>query len=543
VFRRPWLRAWFVLLCLVVLGAQVAAQVIVEFGDIQGHGSESFIRALLFGGIIDMTEDRRFQPDIPVTRLDFAVWAARALELTTPEVSQPPFTDWGTIPEANRPQVAAIRAADLIRGFPDGSFGPTRGLRRVEMALILGRYLVRLGVKADPRFFHLFADGAQVPAWAAEASAAVRTRVFLARPVMPGAPGRFAPDEPVTRAEAAELVVRFRDIVQELAPIKKAPITPPAVLPRALVLVYYVNTDAAYRHLQEFGDQIDILVYVSYVLRGDGRLVGIDSPRTMAWGAARGRPIVAKLGNHDRSVNRELLNDPAARRRAVDGVRELMARGYSGVDLNFENVDPADRDAYTSFVAEVAAALRPQGYLVVASVPARTAAMLRQHWATAYDYAGIGRSVDFLMVMTYDQHHRTSPPGPVGALNWAEQVIQFAVSQVPSAKVLLGIPAYGYQWPDGGGPATAIFARSAINRAREANVPLAPCPVTAELTFRYRHPERGTWYRVWVTEPQGLGMKLGLIDRHNLGGLGMWRLEFEPPEYWQEFRRALWPRR
>ena len=541
--RRPWLRAWIVLLCLLALGARVTAQAMVEFGDIRGHGSEPFIRALLYGGIIDMTDDRRFRPDVSVTRLDFAVWTARALELTPPEIPQPPFTDWGAIPEANRSQVAATWAADLIRGFPDGSFQPTRGLRRVEMAVLLGRYLVRLGVKADPRFFHLFADGADVPAWAVEASAAVRTRVFLARPGTPGAPGRFAPNELVTRAEAAEIIVRFRDVVQGLAPIEKAPITPPAVLPRALALVYYVNTNAAYRHLQEFGDHIDILVYVSYVLRGDGRLVGIDSPRTMAWGAARGRPILAKLGNHDQSANRQLLNDPAARRRAVDELLELMTRGYSGVDLNFEDVDPADRDAYTSFVAEVAAALRPQGYLIVASVPARTAAMLRQPWARAYDYAGISRSVDFLMVMTYDQHHRTSPPGPVGALNWSDQAIRLAVSEVPSAKVLLGIPAYGYQWPEGGGTATAIFARSAIARAREFNIPLVPCPVTAELTFRYRHPDRGTWYRVWVTEPQGLRMKLGLIERYNLGGFGMWRLEFEPPEYWQEFRRALMPRR
>ncbi|MDQ7794769.1 MAG: S-layer homology domain-containing protein [bacterium] len=533
-----------VLASLVLAAATPAgAEVIIEFSDIRGHNSEIYIRALLYGSIVEPSEDRRFRPDEPVTRLDFAVWTARALELEAPEVAEPPFRDWDAVPEQYRPQVAAVRAAGLIEGYADGTFRPAPGLTRVEMALILGRYLVGLGVKPETRQFLRFSDGQEVPGWAADASAAVRTGVILPRPGVPGAPGRFAPFEAVTRAEAAQMVIRFRDVVQEISPMPRAPVTPPSVLPRAIVLAYFVNTDSAYQSLLEHGSGIDILAYVSYSLSGAGELAGVDSPRTMAWAAAKGRPVLAMLGNHDRAVNSRLLNSPAARQRAIQALLGLMDRGYSGVDLNFENLDPADRTAYTSFVAEVVAALRPGSYLVTTSVPARNAAMMAQTWATAYDYAGLGRLVDYMLVMTYDQHYSTSVPGPVGALNWASSVMAYATSQVAPSKLLLGIPSYGYQWPENGGRATAIFARSAIARAEELGIPLVPDPVTAELTFRYRHPETGIWYRVWVTEPKGLAMKLGLIAEYNLGGLGMWRVGYEPPTYWEEFRRALLPRR
>ncbi len=544
--RHPRLIAALVLAaCLILPVTGTHAQVIIDFTDVRGHNSEMFIRALLYAGVVEPTEDRRFRPNEPVNRLDFAVWTARALELPVPEAVELAFKDLGTIPADLQPLVAAAVAAGLIQGYPDGTFRPGGQLRRVEMALIFGRYLVPLGVQPDTRFFHLFADADTIPVdWAAEAAAAVRTGIIQPRPWQPGSPGRFEPFEPVTRAEAAEMVVRFRDVVQELDPVERAPKTSPAILPRAIVLAYYRHFgDATYQSLIAYGDGIDLLVYVSYSLGGDGRLAGLDRRDVMAWAAEKQKPVLAMIGNHNRQVNSQLLNSPTARRQAVESLLALMERGYSGVDLNFENVDPADRDAYTGFVAEVAAALRPRGYLVTTSVPARTAATAAQAWARAYDYAGLGRSVDYMLVMTYDQHYSTSQPGPVGALNWADQVMAYAVSQVASHKLLLGVPSYGYQWPEAGGTGTAVFARSAIARAVELGVPLEPDPVTAELTYRYLHPERGIWYRVYVTEPKGLAMKLGLIAKYNLGGLGMWQLGYEPPEYWEVFRRVLLPRR
>ena len=41
--------------------------------------------------------------------------------------------------------------------------------------------------------------------------------------------------------------------------------------------------------------------------------------------------------------------------------RIVAQRGYDGVNIDFENVPPADRTVLTKFMKELAAELRPKG--------------------------------------------------------------------------------------------------------------------------------------------------------------------------------------
>ena len=49
--------------------------------------------------------------------------------------------------------------------------------------------------------------------------------------------------------------------------------------------------------------------------------------------------------------------------------------------------------------------------------------------------------------MTYDQNGSWwTTPGPVAGKEWMRRALQYAVSAVPSTKILMGLPAYGYDW-------------------------------------------------------------------------------------------------
>lgn len=50
------------------------------------------------------------------------------------------------------------------------------------------------------------------------------------------------------------------------------------------------------------------------------------------------------------------------------------------------------------------------------------------------------------LVMTYDEHGYVTGPGPVASAKWVDKVIKYTVSVIPQNKVLLGIPAYGFDW-------------------------------------------------------------------------------------------------
>ncbi len=554
-------------------GARAEPDGFPRFQDIRGHWAEAYIEALRQAGVVAVPADGNFLPDRPVTRLDFAVWVAKAMELNPEQPVAPPFTDWEEIPEEARPWVAAAASAGLVNGYPepgktgpDGgparSFRPAGRINRVEVATIFGRALVRLGVEPESRYFYLYEDREEIPAWAGDAAAAIKTRVLL------GVPGwrlaKFQPLRSTTRAEAAAMINRFLNVRAELLPT--AP-PPPKPKPRTIISAYfYRGSKGSHDALAAAGGVLTHLYYFSYQVDRAGNLSGFPVQRDLELARRLGIPVLAVVKNFDTAEISALLADARARAQAVEAIVGLMRQGFAGVNLDFENVDPADRDRFTEFVGQVAEALRPRGYLTTVALPARNARMVAQRWAQAYDYGRIGRYVDWIVVMTYDQHWSGSAPGPVGGLDWADGVMAYATSQVPGEKLLLGIPAYGRDWPDPqapapggsgtppgegqhdgngtGGNGRAVKSRpvhdwdgndefySIEELLAKFGATAVTDPVTGEASFRYVNDE-GVPRVAYYTDLRGLALKLGLVGKYRLGGVAVWRLGFEQDGFWQ----------
>lgn len=545
---------------------------LLSFSDTRGHWAMGSIDTLLQVGILTMPADGKFQPDDNVTRLDFAVWVARAMELSpeTPAPGAAPlFTDWDAIPEADRPWIASAVKAGLISGYPDPArgpdakaFKPSRTITRAELATVFGRSLVALGVKVEDRYRYVFEDRDDIPAWAGPAMASVQAEVIMGRPGLQLA--RFAPLKLSTRAEAATMINRFLNARAALLP-QMAEKPKPVAKPKTVVSAYYINTDGAYRDLQQNGGRLNMLFYFSNPIDKEGNLTGFPSPRTHQAAQQHNLPVLLVVKNFEKAEIAALLRSEKARARAVDNIlQRLTDQGFVGVNLDFENVGTDDRDNYTTFVSQVAAALRPKGYLTTIAVPARDARMVAASWGRSYDYAALGAAADYMVVMTYDQHYRASAPGVVGGADWADAVMAYAVSQVSPEKVLLGIPSYGYDWPagngangngtngngapaegnqngKGGGKARPIMDWEAKDDYFSMQELLdkfggqpEPDTVTGESAYRYVD-ESGAGHIAYYTDNAGLRTKLGLVAKHKLGGVAMWRLGFEPQEFWDAF--------
>lgn len=122
------------------------------FNDSGGHWvhHQGWLSAAIEAGVVRV-EDAvagRFRPDDPATRLDIAVWAARALD---PDAqgeapSGPlPFTDAGAVPASLRGYVQLAVAHDILRGYPDGAFRPQQPATRAEAVVIIFRTLAARG--------------------------------------------------------------------------------------------------------------------------------------------------------------------------------------------------------------------------------------------------------------------------------------------------------------------------------------------------------------------------------------------------------------
>ncbi len=501
-----------------------------HFTDIAGNWAGGYIQTLLDAGVLRVPPDGLFRPGAPVTRLSFAVWVSRALEL--PAATAPlRFTDTAQIPQAERPAVAAAVSSGLLKGFPDGSFQPQAPITRAQLATVLGRNLEAHGQQPQARFTQIFLDGASIPAWALPATILIRDELIYGEPCSPEA--CFAPAADTTRAEATALIVRFMEYLSahyHQAPLAQA--APPAAFTLGM---WYSDTGQGYSNLQTYGGSLNELIYGGYDITTGGVLQGFDSPRTLTW-AAQHHATALWMMVQASSLS-FLTNAQQSQALLQDIVGIVRRAGYAGVDFDIEGVPAADGPAYTAFITRAAALLHAMGDEISVAVPSETATDLGQWWDAAYNYPELGRVVDQLIMMAYDYHYAGGTPGPISPLYWDRAVIAYASSVMQPSKVVLGMPAYGYIWNAATDAGTAYWESGMENEAHLYGATITRDAAADEATFSYQ--SGGATYVGWFVDARGAADRIALAHQAGIGGVMAWRLDYDTTDWWPAFAAAL----
>jgi len=108
------------------------------FSDTENHWAKDDIATANAHGIIKGYSDEKFGPNDQITREQAAVMVAVAADLAAGEQALA-FTDSAKISAWARSAVAAAAEAEIINGYPDGSFQPQGQATRAEAAVIFVR--------------------------------------------------------------------------------------------------------------------------------------------------------------------------------------------------------------------------------------------------------------------------------------------------------------------------------------------------------------------------------------------------------------------
>lgn len=108
------------------------------FDDTADHWARDAIGTASYHGLVSGYSDTLFGPDDPVTREQMAVMIVKATKIE-PAESGRAFTDSAQIAAWAEEAVAKASAAELIAGYPDGTFRPKANATRAEAAVILAR--------------------------------------------------------------------------------------------------------------------------------------------------------------------------------------------------------------------------------------------------------------------------------------------------------------------------------------------------------------------------------------------------------------------
>jgi len=298
------------------------------------------------------------------------------------------------------------------------------------------------------------------------------------------------------------------------------------------VLAYWAvwGTDTApMASLQQHGSAITWLSPYWYTLEGDGTLRSreTDHAAVLAAAAAAHDRVLALI--NDGSGVQGLLATGSGRGAAVAGVSGMLAAnpGIAGVMVDFESLPASSGSDLTAFVAALRAAL-PAADTVGVAVGAEVSA--NEPGEGFYQYAALGAAADLVQVMTYDDHDNTTGPGPVAPTAWVSRVAQFAASVIPPDKILLGVPAYGYDWSSAGG-ATSVTVEQALALAQRYGVTPHLDAASGEDTFTYTDGS-GAMHTVWFEAAAGVAAKRALAVRLGLRGLAVWTIGGESPDFW-----------
>ncbi|MFZ7104868.1 MAG: glycosyl hydrolase family 18 protein [Peptococcaceae bacterium] len=238
-----------------------------------------------------------------------------------------------------------------------------------------------------------------------------------------------------------------------------------------------------------------------------------------------------------KKLAQEMLAGEDNRKAFIANVEKILKEyNYDGINLDIESIYIDDRDNFSALLKEMFAKLAPQGYTITVSVPAKTCDDKTNAWSGPFDYGVIGKYADYIAVMTYDEHGYSSEvPGPIASQGWVEDVVKYAVKEIPAEKILVGIAGYGFDWQTGHKAPRYLSYSQALETAQDHNISISWDDRGKVPYFKYTDDD-GQAHEVWFESGSSFSHKLEIVKSYDLGGIAVWRLGLEDQEMWNILR-------
>lgn len=306
---------------------------------------------------------------------------------------------------------------------------------------------------------------------------------------------------------------------------------------------------------------ITTLTYFGLSLDSDGTILKLATPTSLepGWNSLSSGKITPYLETAQKN-NQKLsllifsgnpetietaMEDPtASAKNLVNEVEPIMKQyGFSDLNLDIEYTGTASmaaRNHFTNFVQTVRNQLPKTQTITVETV---TTDAIKPN---LIDIKTVGKIADKIVIMAYDYHSPDSfVTGPVAPLTGvgidSEYDVTTAVDKtiklVAGAKVMLGMPLYGYQWesltPDARAatiPHSGVIASN--HRAENLLANCSTCSATLdkeaiETHLSYFDDETDTFEQIFIPTKASTQAKILLTQQNHLAGVALWALGYE----------------
>lgn len=268
-----------------------------------------------------------------------------------------------------------------------------------------------------------------------------------------------------------------------------------------------------------------------------------------------GQKTVLTITAMDPELIESLLNSANTSSNAIGSIIGLYRDfKFDDINIDFEYVgepSSATRVNFVGFIRDLKRAclvINPKCQIDI-DIFADTGSKYR-----LWDLASLNQIVDHFIVMAYDYYRKTSTQaGPVAPLigkctsgSTAPCLDQDIVSHlseitkiIPSEKIILGIPFYGYEWQTAGENfLTNTYPRSGSMASYTRIQSLFTDPTISSLSAKWSPTTLSPYlvfnkdndiHQIHFENSESLRQKMKLIKSANLGGVAIWALGYEVP--------------
>lgn len=310
-----------------------------------------------------------------------------------------------------------------------------------------------------------------------------------------------------------------------------------------IIVSGYVYPNVSPEVLSVTAPNLTFLSLFTYGITADGDLVQLDDEDVIQQiepynvGALMVVTAMDTVGRFNNQATVAVINDPVRSERLIGQILEnIQTKGMQGVDFDFEYLPPEEREAYAAFVANTRERLNPFGYTVMVALAPKTYATQPGLLYESHDYSLMGAAANYVLLMTYEWGYGYGPPMAVAPINKVREVLDYAVTEIPREKILMGIPNYGYDWilpfQQGGPRAETVTNVEAVARAARYGATIQWDPVAEAPWYNYADSE-GRQREVWFENAFSIRAKLNLVAEYGLAGISYWNLMNYFPASWE----------
>ncbi|PLR78621.1 peptidoglycan hydrolase [Bacillus sp. V3-13] len=270
----------------------------------------------------------------------------------------------------------------------------------------------------------------------------------------------------------------------------------------------------------------------------DGAVKNLASMDYVNWAKNRGYHVWGLFSNaFNPELTHSAFKDFETRQTII---RQLLdySQVYQldGINLDIENVNEADGPLVTQFVREATAYFHQAGLVVSMDITFISGGT----WSAFYERDKLADTVDYMIVMAYDEHWASSGvAGSVASFPWVEENLIKLLDEVPKEQLILGVPLYARLWKEqalAGGNVEVTSTALSMNKVKEwldaKNIQPSYDPESGQNYAEYYNEAEQAMYKIWLEDELSLRKRTEMAAKYELAGVASWSRYFANDSAW-----------